>query len=535
MSPSKTKPAKLLAEYKRKRDFTRTGEPDERGSSKSGRRFVVQKHAASRLHYDFRLELDGVLKSWAVTRGPSLSPAQKRLAVRTEDHPIAYADFEGTIPKGEYGGGTVMLWDEGEWEPLHDPHDGFKEGMLHFRLEGKRMTGGWALIRMKGKADEKRENWLLVKERDGAADDRDRLLEKNDKSVRTGRKMEEIAAAKGARKSDSSGNNSGSPRPKRDGKAAGKKGARKMERTSDQPAAGSANDEVAGVHLSNPGKVLFPQQGLTKSDLAAYYEGVAEWMLPHIKDRPLSLVRCPQGRGTKCFFQKHDKGGFPDPLKSVMIEEASGTEASYFYVDSLAGLVAGVQVGVLEFHIWGCKRDRIEQPDRLVFDLDPDEALTFADVRGAAIDIRDKLAALGLQSWPMVTGGKGIHIVLPLARRAGWDEMKGFARAFARGLADDEPERFVAKASKASRKGRIFVDWLRNDRGSTAITPYSTRAREGAPVAMPLSWKDLDGLKSANSFTVANALEHIAGRPDPWADMSANTQSITKKLLAKFA
>ena len=199
MARTTPKSEMLLAEYKRKRDFSLTKEPDDRASfASSGHRFVVQKHAASRLHYDFRLELDDVMKSWAVTRGPSLNPAEKRLAVRTEDHPLAYAEFEGIIPAGEYGGGTVMLWDEGEWEPLHDPHAGLDEGMLHFRLHGQRMNGGWALIRMKPRNGEKRENWLLVKERDEEADDRDRLLEENDKSVRTGRKMEQIASDKDA-------------------------------------------------------------------------------------------------------------------------------------------------------------------------------------------------------------------------------------------------------------------------------------------------------------------------------------------------
>ena len=190
------------------------------------------------------------------------------------------------------------------------------------------------------------------------------------------------------------------------------------------PQAGTSRDVVAGVRLSHPDKVLFPKQGLTKSDLATYYEAIAERMLPQISDRPLSLVRCPQGRDSKCFFQKHDQGGFPEALKTVAITEASGQAASYFFIDGLAGLVAGVQVGVLEFHIWGCRRDRLEQPDRLVFDLDPDEALNFADVNRAAMDVRDRLKTLGLKSWAMVTGGKGIHVVIPLARRNGWDEVK---------------------------------------------------------------------------------------------------------------
>jgi bifunctional non-homologous end joining protein LigD len=299
------------------------------------------------------------------------------------------------------------------------------------------------------------------------------------------------------------------------------------------PQAGTSRDEVAGVRLSHPDKVLFPKQGLTKSDLATYYEAIAERMLPQISDRPLSLVRCPQGRGSKCFFQKHDQGGFPEALKTIAITEASGQTASYFFIDGLAGLVAGVQVGVLEFHIWGCRRDRLEQPDRLVFDLDPDEALNFADVNRAAMDVRDRLKTLGLKSWAMVTGGKGIHVVIPLARRNGWDDVKIFARGFARQLAEEEPGRFIAKASKASRTGRIFIDWLRNDRGSTAICPYSTRAREGAPVAMPVSWDELGGLKAANVFTITNTPQRVRDVPDPWADMPA--QPLAKKLLTQFA
>jgi bifunctional non-homologous end joining protein LigD len=294
-------------------------------------------------------------------------------------------------------------------------------------------------------------------------------------------------------------------------------------------------DEIAGVGLSHPEKVLYPSQGLTKFDLASYYQAVAERMLPYIQDRPLSLVRCPQGRAQKCFFQKHDMGGFPDALKTVRIEEGSGAVEDYYYVDSLAALIAGVQMGVLEFHIWGCRRDRLEQPDRLVFDLDPDEALGFAPVRDAAADVRDRLQEIGLKSWPMVTGGKGVHVVIPLARRNGWDEMKAFARGFAVAMADAEPERFTAKASKAGRTGRIYIDWLRNDRGATAISPYSTRAREGAPVAMPLTWARLATLEAANGFTVSSAPADVANTDDPWLDMAKKPQSLTKTTIAKYA
>jgi bifunctional non-homologous end joining protein LigD len=310
--------------------------------------------------------------------------------------------------------------------------------------------------------------------------------------------------------------------------------ARETNRTpADATLAATGGGEVAGVRLSHPDKVLFPKQGLTKSDLASYYQAIAERMLPHIRDRPLSLVRCPQGRASKCFFQKHDQGGFPAAMKTLPITESSGERASYFYIDNLAGLIAGVQVGVLEFHLWGCRRDRLEQPDRLVFDLDPDETLNFADVSRAAIDVRDRLETLGLQSWAMVTGGKGIHVVIPLARRNGWEEVKIFARGVARQFAEEQPDRFIAKASKASRTGRIFIDWLRNDRGSTAICPYSSRAREGAPVAMPVSWEDIGRLKAANAFTITNAPQRVREVPDPWADMTG--QSLARKLIAGFA
>ena len=236
---------------------------------------------------------------------------------------------------------------------------------------------------------------------------------------------------------------------------------------------------------------MFPEQGITKSELIDYYEAVADLMLPHLANRPLSLVRCPQAPSGKCFFQKHDTGGFPEAMHHVMIAESAGEKEQYFYVDDLAGIVAGVQMGVLEFHIWGSRVDQVEKPDRIVFDLDPDVGLGFEDVRRAAFDLRDRLAAIGLTTFPMLSGGKGFHIIAPLTRRAEWPEVKAFCRGFAVMLGEEAPERYVANMSKAKRKGRIFVDYLRNERGSTAIAPYSTRAREGAPVAAPITWKEV--------------------------------------------
>ena len=274
--------------------------------------------------------------------------------------------------------------------------------------------------------------------------------------------------------------------------------------------------EIEGVRVTHPDRVLFATQGATKRDIIDYYLDLSDEILPHIADRPLSLVRCPKGRSEECFFQKHAGKGFPEALRKITVEERNG-KAEYMYVRDRAGLVAAVQMGVLEFHIWGARRDRIERPDRLVFDLDPDDSLKFDSVREAARELNDRLTAIGLQAFPMITGGKGVHVVLPLERRHGWNEHREFSETIAQTMTADDPSRYVATASKAKRTGKIFIDFLRNDRGSTAIAPYSTRAREGAPVAFPVSWKMLGEIRSPNSVTIADAAKRIR-RTDPWSD-----------------
>jgi bifunctional non-homologous end joining protein LigD len=293
--------------------------------------------------------------------------------------------------------------------------------------------------------------------------------------------------------------------------------------------AAARDNRVTGVRITHPDRVVYPQQGLTKLALARYYEAAAERMLAYAADRPLSLVRCPQGRAGQCFFQKHPSEGFPEELRRVPIEEKDGKTEDYLYVTDAAGLVAAVQMGALEFHIWWSKVDKLERPDRLVFDLDPDEGLSFAIVRDAAFDVRDRLKQLGLQSLPMITGGKGVHVVVPLERRTDADDCRAFAEGFARMLGAEAPDRYTATMSKARRKGRIFLDWLRNQRGSTAIAPYSTRAREGAPVAMPVSWPELKRLKAANGFRIDEARQRLQVG-DPWADAAEWRQSITKQM-----
>jgi bifunctional non-homologous end joining protein LigD len=277
---------------------------------------------------------------------------------------------------------------------------------------------------------------------------------------------------------------------------------------------------VAGVAISSPDRVIYPRPKVTKLQVAEYYEAIADRMLADTADRPLSLVRLPTGLDGERFFQKHAGKGFPDGLKPVEITEGDGDTATYMYVADAAGLVGGAQMGTLEYHLWGAHRDRLDRPDRMVFDLDPDEGLGFAKVRAAARSIRGELQEIGLESWPLITGGKGVHVVVPLRRTADWDRMTLFSRAFAQWLADDRPKEFTATLSKAKRKGRIFIDWLRNQRGSTAIAPFSLRARAGAPVAVPVTWEELESLKKADGFRMQAVLEDTDRRVP---DIPANT------------
>ena len=283
---------------------------------------------------------------------------------------------------------------------------------------------------------------------------------------------------------------------------------------------------ISGVRLSHPDKVLYPEQGITKGALAAYYEAIADWILPHVKNRPISLVRCPMGRAKKCFFQRHAGSGVPAQIREV---EISGFEESgaYLYFSDKSGLIALVQMGVLEMHPWGSRVDRPERPDRLIFDLDPGEGLAFSDVAAAAIDTRKFLETLGLTSFVKTTGGKGLHVVVPMARRYSWRDAKAFAKAAAERMASREPQRYITRISKAERRGRIFIDYLRNDPTSTAVAPYSTRAREGAPVATPLYWHEVTPKLDASAFDTRSVPKRLAQRTeDPWAAMSSLHQTL---------
>lgn len=273
---------------------------------------------------------------------------------------------------------------------------------------------------------------------------------------------------------------------------------------------------VEGVRLSNPDKVLYPEQGITKIELAEYYIAVAERILPHVARRPITMVRCPTGSGKKCFYQRHAGSGVPEQLHEVTVP---GFEEPYLYLEDLPGLIAMVQMGVLEMHPWGVTVEKPDMPDRIIFDLDPDEGLGFAVVIRAAHDVRERLRALGLESFVKTTGGKGLHVVVPIDPVTPWRDAKAFAKRVSAEMAGDAPDLYLTRISKAERAGRLFIDYLRNDPTSTAVAPYSTRSRPGAPVAMPLDWTEVrEGLDPCD-FTIRTVPERITLIPDPWHEI----------------
>lgn len=292
--------------------------------------------------------------------------------------------------------------------------------------------------------------------------------------------------------------------------------------------------KVARQRLTHPDRVLYPEQGVTKRDLALFYERIANWILPHITGRPLSLVRCPRGRSKHCFFQKHGTESLPDPIRVFAVQE-HGRRATYMTIRDLSGLIALVQLGVLELHPWGSREDRLDRPDRLVFDLDPSPGLEWKlVVRGARV-LQNRLLDLGLKSFVKTSGGKGLHVVVPLVRRSTWDELMAFAKAVALDIARRDPEAYTAVLSKAKRKGKIFIDYLRNGRGATSVAAYSTRARAGAPISTPLRWDELDALRDAAAYTLTNLSQRLDSlHDDPWAGFFDVHQSITAGMRAQI-
>jgi bifunctional non-homologous end joining protein LigD len=450
--------------------------------------------------------------------------------MHVEDHPVDYGGFEGIIPAGEYGGGTDMLWDRGTWEPVGDPDEGYHTGRFKFRLHGEKLRGRWMLVHTaRGSSERDLRQWLLFKERDEEARPAANgdVLQELPRSVATDRTLEEIAA-------DRDRVWSADANTATEAKAPRTKRATRSKRPSK---AAKGQNQLADLHLSHPNKVFYPEAGITKLELAGYYHAIADWMLPHLAGRPLVLVRCPEGHARSCFYQKHPPPGTLDHLRRIAVREKEGTE-EYAIIDDVAGLVSLAQVGALEIHAWGSRADKLERPDRLIFDLDPDTAVPWSRVVESARQVHEFLGELGLKSFVKTTGGKGLHLVVPIDRRHDWEEVKSFCKMVAEAIVAAAPARYTANMAKAARPGKIFVDYLRNGRGSTAVVPYSPRARPNAPVSMPLTWKELTPAIGPAQYTIRNALARLnALKRDPWADLESVRQGLAgplKKLRAVF-
>ena len=514
--PSKPR-QRALAKYDAKRDFTITSEPRGGRAAKSRTRqlaFVVQMHDATRLHYDFRLEHEGVLWSWAIPKGPSLDPKDRRLAARTEDHPFAYRTFEGNIPEGEYGGGPVIVWDRGTWQPEGDAAAGMKKGHLKFTLDGEKLSGAFHLVRLKPKGNEK-ESWLFFKSKDEAARPGSDIVREQPDSVASGRSIADIRA--------------GVTKPTK---------TKTKTKTKTTPTSSSIADALTSMNLgfaiTSPDKVLYPEAGITKADVMGYLAWVAPRMLPFARNRPLMFLRCPEGRAGQCFYQKHASKGLPASIHHVRIPEKTSRGDS-LYLEDAAGLIALGQMGVLEIHTWMCSVDRPERPDQIVLDIDPDPSVTFAKVIETALALRDVLRRVGVTSFVKTTGGKGLHVVAPLAPDRDWAAHELAARTLVESVARTHPDRYVTTMSKAARRGKIFLDYLRNGRGATAVAPYSLRARDDAPIAMPVTWEALGEGFDPRAFTLREVIGRGAPRSDPWRGYDDHArQSIDLAALAKL-
>ena len=452
-----------LSEYNKKRNFNKTKEPIGKNSKRAKKlRFCIQHHIARKDHYDLRLEWNGVLISWAVPKGPSYNPKDKRLAIMVEDHPLDYRNFEGSIPKGEYGGGTVMLWDKGYWEPIKGYKPNFKKGPIKFILKGSRLKGMWTLVKLKSD-----NNWLLIKDEDEhhLYDD----INEFNTSIKTNRTIEEIA------------------------------------------------NNIKKIEITNPNKIVYKNPKVTKMNIINYYKEVAKHMLPFIENRLFSTIRYPNGAKGGKFYKKHFEN-IHKFLGMKKINSKSDHQNDYYYIKDINGLISEVQMNSYEFHIWGCLANDLRHADILVFDLDPDEHLSLAKLREGVKDLKNILDEYKLESYLKTSGGKGYHIIVPLKGKVTWKNARIIAKNIAKLMETKWPDKYTSNMKKERRKGKIFIDWVRNTKGATSVAPYSLRVRKKLTVSMPISWSELDKIKP-DEITIEEALKRIK-RKDPWQDLS---------------
>ena len=544
-----------LEEYRRKRRFGVTKEPAgaktpaKRRASRRALAYVVQKHRATALHYDFRLEWAGVLLSWAIPKGPSVDPAVKRMASHVEDHPREYAAFEGIIPAGEYGGGTVMVWDRGTWTPeTPDVDAALAKGDLKFTLQGEKLKGSWVLVRTKGWGSSKKPSWLLIKHRDAFASDED-VAETRPRSAVSNRLLTEIALDEGG---DIEKASTGDPveeveklladpkKLQRKTKAnpavwhskprGAPRGASPAKPPSKKSSSSSSSRDLP-VPVSNPNKIFWPEEGWTKIDLIAFYAGVFSNLKPYVDGRPLSLERAPDGLLGEPFYQKEMPASMPRGTPTVAVRHGKDRKVTNTVVGGkLETQLALANLGCIAVHVWGSRADDLDRPDWLCFDLDPDSG-SIVDAVSASLKVRQALDALDLVSFVKTSGGKGLHIFVPITRGPTTDEVTWFAKELGTRLAAAWPKELTMEMRIAARKGRVFLDSFRNAFGQTVVSPYSVRRRPHAPVSTPLAWGEVVPSLRSEDFTIGNFAERLKKR-DPWADFFRRRQSLKRALAA---
>jgi len=513
-----------LETYQKMRDFRRTPEPRGRVSKTNRRRFVVQEHHASKLHFDFRLEMEGVLKSWSVPRGPSLDPSQRRLAVETEDHPVEYLKFEGQIPEGEYGAGEHMRWDGGTYKLLGDSGAGeqLERGKLEFELEGRKLRGAFTLVRMKGREGE----WLLIKKQDEFAEAgwelHLRKPEGGRDTVDANAKVKREKAEEGSDGALGARGSRGAGGVRKFDTEKGTKGERVVpvaRALKSKELKGDVNVRVGRdvVPLTHLDRVYWPGEGITKGDLIRYYDEVSKYILPYLEDRPLIMKRYPAGiRGQS--FHQHDVEEAPEFVRTVAleVEDGGGHEVNYIVGDNKPTLLYMANLGAIERHPWHSRVENLDHPDWFVFDLDPGEGVEFKTICDVALTTRDVLERIGLESFAKTSGSRGIHIYVPVKAVYGYEQIAELAEQVASVVSREKSDVATVERSKRKRgRGMIYVDHMQNARGKSVVAPYSVRPRAGATISAPLEWSEVERKKiEIADFDIRNILKRIERKGD---------------------
>ena len=540
-APASAKDAEdRLGAYDDKRDFTKTHEPPPATGKGNRQRFVIQKHEASHLHYDFRLELGGTLRSWAVPKGPPFAKGEKRLAMEVEDHPVSYIGFEGTIPKGQYGGGTVMVWDQGTFEPLtKTPLEDLAGGKLHFVLHGSKLEGEWYLVRTKRGGS--KQQWLLIR---GGEDMKPVTKKGDDTSAKTGRSMKQIEATRAESEAKAT---KVAAKTKTKTKAAVRKSvAKKAAPAPAEPAAKKPAPSASGskrgmtldvrgtpVPVSNLDKVLYPKTGFTKAQVIEYYIDVSAALLPTLKDRPITLKRYPDGVDGFFFYEKRCPAHRPDWIDTTRADSKDGG-IDYCVMNDLPALVWAANLADLELHTFLHRGQHQDRPDYVAFDLDPGEPAGIVECCQVAVWLKEIFDGLGLDSYPKTSGSKGLQVYVPL-NTAGvtYEHTKELAHTVALLLEQQHPDAVVSRMQKSLRPGKVLVDWSQNDEHKTTINVYSLRAKERPSVSTPVTWDEVKrALKSNDAskleFSPKDVLARIEKLGDLWAPVLTLKQKLPK-------